>query len=32
MNVKELLSLRGKIILVTGGAGNYVKCNVEDAA
>jgi NAD(P)-dependent dehydrogenase (short-subunit alcohol dehydrogenase family) len=32
MNVKELLSLRGKIILVTGGAGNYGKCIVEGLA
>ena len=32
MNVKELLSLRGKIILVTGGAGNYGKCIVEGVA
>ncbi len=29
MNVKDLLSLKGKIILVTGGAGNYGKCIVE---
>jgi len=32
MNVKELLSLKGKIILVTGGAGNYGKCIVEGMA
>lgn len=32
MNVKELLSLRGKVILVTGGAGNYGKCIVEGMA
>ena len=32
MNVKELLSLRGKIILVTGGTGNYGKCIVEGMA
>ncbi|MGV8090492.1 MAG: SDR family oxidoreductase [Mangrovibacterium sp.] len=32
MNVKELLSLKGKIILVTGGAGNYGKCIVEGLA
>lgn len=32
MNVKELLSLNGKIILVTGGAGNYGKCIVEGLA
>lgn len=32
MNVKELLNLRGKIILVTGGAGNYGKCIVEGMA
>ncbi len=29
MHVKELLSLKGKIILVTGGAGQYGKCIVE---
>ena len=32
MNVKELLSLKGKIILVTGGAGNYGQCLVEGLA
>ena len=32
MNVKELLSLKGKIIYVTGGAGNYEKCIVEGLA
>ncbi|NIA28305.1 MAG: SDR family oxidoreductase [Actinobacteria bacterium] len=32
MNVKELLSLRDKIILVTGGAGRYGKCIVEGLA
>jgi NAD(P)-dependent dehydrogenase (short-subunit alcohol dehydrogenase family) len=32
MNVKELLSLKGKIILVTGGAGQYGKCIVEGLA
>ena len=32
MNVKELLSLKGKIILVTGGAGLYGKCIVEGMA
>ncbi|MGD0342501.1 MAG: SDR family NAD(P)-dependent oxidoreductase, partial [Bacteroidales bacterium] len=32
MNVKELLSLKGKIILVSGGAGNYGKCIVEGLA
>jgi NAD(P)-dependent dehydrogenase (short-subunit alcohol dehydrogenase family) len=32
MNVKELLNLKGKIILVTGGAGNYGKCIVEGLA
>lgn len=32
MNVKELLCLRGKISLVTGGAGNYGKCIVEGLA
>ena len=32
MNVKDLFSLKGKIILVTGGAGNYGKCIVEGLA
>jgi NAD(P)-dependent dehydrogenase (short-subunit alcohol dehydrogenase family) len=32
MNVKELLSLKGKIILVTGGAGLYGRCIVEGLA
>lgn len=32
MRVKDLLSLKGKIILVTGGAGNYGKCIVEGMA
>lgn len=32
MNVKELLSLKDKIILVSGGAGNYGKCIVEGLA
>lgn len=32
MNVKELLSLRNKIILVTGGAGLYGSCIVEGMA
>jgi|SRR5690606_13260194 len=32
MNVKELLSLRGKVIVVTGGSGNYGKCIVEGLA
>ncbi len=32
MNVKKLLSLKGKIILVTGGAGRYGKCIVEGLA
>ncbi|MFI4910070.1 MAG: SDR family oxidoreductase [Sedimentisphaeraceae bacterium JB056] len=32
MNVKELLSLKGKVILVTGGAGNYGKCIVKGLA
>ena len=32
MNVKELLSLKNKIILVTGGAGLYGKCIVEGLA
>jgi len=32
MNVLDLLSLKGKIILVTGGAGLYGKCIVEGLA
>lgn len=32
MNVKELLSLKGKIIVVTGGSGQYGKCIVEGLA
>lgn len=32
MNVKELLSLQDKIILVTGGSGKYGKCIVEGLA
>lgn len=32
MHVKELLSLKGKIILVTGGAGNFGSCIVEGLA
>ena len=32
MNVKELLGLKGKIILVTGGAGMFGKCMVEGLA
>jgi NAD(P)-dependent dehydrogenase (short-subunit alcohol dehydrogenase family) len=32
MNVKDLLNLKGKIILVTGGAGLYGKCIVEGLA
>ncbi|WP_138475652.1 SDR family oxidoreductase [Dyadobacter bucti] len=32
MNVKELLSLKNKVILVTGGSGNYGKCIVEGLA
>jgi len=32
MNVKELLSLKNKIILVTGGAGRYGRCIVEGLA
>ena len=32
MDVKELLSLRNKIALVTGGSGNYGKCIVEGIA
>ncbi|RYZ63092.1 MAG: SDR family oxidoreductase [Chitinophagaceae bacterium] len=32
MNVKELLDLKGLVILVTGGAGNYGKCIAEGLA
>ena len=32
MHINELFSLRGKIILVTGGAGNYGRCLVEGLA
>ena len=32
MHVKDLLSLRGKVVLVTGGAGMYGKCIVEGLA
>lgn len=32
MNVKQLLSLEEKVILVTGGAGNYGRCIVEGLA
>lgn len=32
MHVKELLDLKGKIILVTGGAGQYGRCIVEGLA
>jgi len=32
MNVKDLLSLKGKIILVSGGAGLYGRCIVEGMA
>lgn len=32
MHVKELLSLKGKTILVTGGAGKYGRCIVEGLA
>lgn len=32
MNVKELLSLEGKIIVVTGGSGNYGRCMAEGLA
>ncbi len=32
MNVKELFDLKGNIILVTGGAGNYGKCIAEGLA
>ena len=32
MHVKDLLSLKGNVILVTGGAGNYGKCIAEGLA
>jgi len=32
MNVKELFSLKDKVVLVSGGAGNYGKCIVEGLA
>lgn len=32
MNVKELLNLKGKVIVVTGGSGQYGKCLVEGLA
>lgn len=32
MNVKELFSLKNKVVLVSGGAGNYGKCMVEGLA
>ncbi len=32
MNTKQLFSLKGKVCLVTGGAGNYGKCIVEGLA
>ncbi|PPL02777.1 SDR family oxidoreductase [Parapedobacter indicus] len=32
MNVKELLSLKNKVIVVTGGSGQYGKCMVEGLA
>lgn len=32
MNVKDLLSLKNKVILVTGGSGRYGKCMVEGLA
>ncbi|RQP11374.1 MAG: SDR family oxidoreductase [Parapedobacter sp.] len=32
MNVKELLSLKNKVIVVTGGSGKYGKCIVEGLA
>lgn len=32
MNVKELLSLKGKVVLITGGGGRYGKCMAEGMA
>lgn len=32
MNVKELFDLKGRVILVTGGAGNYGRCIAEGLA
>ncbi|WP_109674053.1 SDR family oxidoreductase [Dyadobacter jejuensis] len=32
MNVKQLFSLKGKVIVVTGGSGNYGQCIVEGLA
>ena len=32
MHVKDLLSLKGKVVLVTGGAGRYGRCIVEGVA
>lgn len=32
MHIKDLLSLKNKVILVTGGSGNYGKCIVEGLA
>ncbi|MCL2117577.1 MAG: SDR family NAD(P)-dependent oxidoreductase [Planctomycetaceae bacterium] len=32
MNIWELLSLKGKVLLVSGGAGNYGKCICEGLA
>lgn len=32
MNVKELLSLKNKVVVVTGGSGQYGKCMVEGLA
>lgn len=32
MNIKELMSLKGKVALVTGGAGKFGKCIVEGLA
>lgn len=32
MNVKELLSLKGRVVLVTGGSGQYGQCIVEGLA
>lgn len=32
MHARELFSLKGKVVLVAGGAGNYGKCIVEGLA